>query len=321
MNESAQQLQVPKRRIYDITNVLEGVGMVEKRSKNTIAWKGSEAILGTTIDPDAKEKIEGFRASLWECEKESAMIERFLAQLPKLFLMHPSVYAQDIVKAMHFGETTKAPQRALVVVRAPSESVATILPPSEEGQPERQLYVGSKAGLETRKRKRDDFNDNFNDNSMISFNSISLVTRTEGRKVDIFLLPTVFDEKEQKVKVQELQYLTPEVTTAPEVQYSIPASTTPATTTPAADPAMLAAVVAAEHAVEQHMLAAAAEPSVNTSSLRGMSYVPLSQPMGAVAAEPPVHNSPLKGMSYIPLSQDTSLSEFFLTPPDEEAAV
>ncbi|XP_066579383.1 transcription factor E2F5 isoform X3 [Amia ocellicauda] len=29
-----------KRRIYDITNVLEGVGLIEKKTKNSIQWKG-----------------------------------------------------------------------------------------------------------------------------------------------------------------------------------------------------------------------------------------------------------------------------------------
>lgn len=29
-----------KRRIYDITNVLEGIGLIEKKSKNSIQWKG-----------------------------------------------------------------------------------------------------------------------------------------------------------------------------------------------------------------------------------------------------------------------------------------
>jgi hypothetical protein len=31
-------VQVKKRRIYDITNVMEGVGLVEKRTKNRIQW-------------------------------------------------------------------------------------------------------------------------------------------------------------------------------------------------------------------------------------------------------------------------------------------
>lgn len=30
-----------KRRIYDITNVLEGVGLIEKASKNKVQWKGT----------------------------------------------------------------------------------------------------------------------------------------------------------------------------------------------------------------------------------------------------------------------------------------
>lgn len=32
-------IQVQKRRIYDITNVLEGIGLIEKKLKNRIQWK------------------------------------------------------------------------------------------------------------------------------------------------------------------------------------------------------------------------------------------------------------------------------------------
>jgi hypothetical protein len=32
-------VQVQKRRIYDITNVLEGIGLIEKKLKNNIRWK------------------------------------------------------------------------------------------------------------------------------------------------------------------------------------------------------------------------------------------------------------------------------------------
>jgi hypothetical protein len=42
LNSAATQLQVQKRRIYDITNVLEGIGLIEKQSKNNIVWKGTE---------------------------------------------------------------------------------------------------------------------------------------------------------------------------------------------------------------------------------------------------------------------------------------
>lgn len=39
LNEAAETLRVQKRRIYDITNVLEGVGLITKASKNHIRWK------------------------------------------------------------------------------------------------------------------------------------------------------------------------------------------------------------------------------------------------------------------------------------------
>ena len=38
LNIAAVHLGVPKRRIYDITNVLEGIGLIEKRNKNHVAW-------------------------------------------------------------------------------------------------------------------------------------------------------------------------------------------------------------------------------------------------------------------------------------------
>lgn len=40
LNFAVSRLKVQKRRIYDITNVLEGIGYVEKTQKNTIKWMG-----------------------------------------------------------------------------------------------------------------------------------------------------------------------------------------------------------------------------------------------------------------------------------------
>ncbi|KAJ0231918.1 Transcription factor E2FC [Hirschfeldia incana] len=42
LNHCADVLEVQKRRIYDITNVLEGVGLIEKTTKNHIRWKGAD---------------------------------------------------------------------------------------------------------------------------------------------------------------------------------------------------------------------------------------------------------------------------------------
>lgn len=36
---AAAAMNVPKRRIYDITNVMEGCGMIVKKGKNSVMWK------------------------------------------------------------------------------------------------------------------------------------------------------------------------------------------------------------------------------------------------------------------------------------------
>jgi len=50
LNVAAGELNVQKRRIYDITNVLEGIGLIEKRGKNHIAWSDRS---GDSKDPDS----------------------------------------------------------------------------------------------------------------------------------------------------------------------------------------------------------------------------------------------------------------------------
>ncbi|GBM56374.1 Transcription factor E2F1 [Araneus ventricosus] len=40
LNTACSLLAVPKRRLYDITNVLEGAGLIQKTSRNNIQWMG-----------------------------------------------------------------------------------------------------------------------------------------------------------------------------------------------------------------------------------------------------------------------------------------
>ncbi|NWS76376.1 E2F1 factor, partial [Crotophaga sulcirostris] len=46
LNWAAEVLKVQKRRIYDITNVLEGIHLITKKSKNNIQWLGNQATVG-----------------------------------------------------------------------------------------------------------------------------------------------------------------------------------------------------------------------------------------------------------------------------------
>nr|XP_010938021.1 transcription factor E2FB [Elaeis guineensis] len=53
LNKVAETLEVQKRRIYDITNVLEGIGLIEKKIKNRIRWKGVDGLTPGVLDDDA----------------------------------------------------------------------------------------------------------------------------------------------------------------------------------------------------------------------------------------------------------------------------
>ncbi|XP_022995080.1 transcription factor E2FA-like isoform X1 [Cucurbita maxima] len=50
LNKAADTLEVQKRRIYDITNVLEGIGLIEKKLKNRIQWKGLDVSRPGDVD-------------------------------------------------------------------------------------------------------------------------------------------------------------------------------------------------------------------------------------------------------------------------------
>nr|XP_053643200.1 LOW QUALITY PROTEIN: transcription factor E2F4-like [Cherax quadricarinatus] len=59
LNQASDTLAVQKRRIYDITNVLEGIGLVNKKSKNNVQWLASrvssEDLEGELEDLESKE--------------------------------------------------------------------------------------------------------------------------------------------------------------------------------------------------------------------------------------------------------------------------
>ncbi|XP_061432115.1 transcription factor E2F4-like [Lethenteron reissneri] len=61
-----------KRRIYDITNVLEGIGLIEKKSKNSIQWKGLGPGCNTR---EVSERLVCLKAEMLELERREQELE------------------------------------------------------------------------------------------------------------------------------------------------------------------------------------------------------------------------------------------------------
>ncbi|XP_033115719.1 transcription factor E2F5-like [Anneissia japonica] len=71
LKKAADTLAVrQKRRIYDITNVLEGIGLIEKKSKNSIQWKGAGPGCNTTELADRLEVLKEELSELQDRERE-----------------------------------------------------------------------------------------------------------------------------------------------------------------------------------------------------------------------------------------------------------
>lgn len=218
INEAAQRLQVPKRRIYDITNVLEGVGMIDKRSKNVVAWKGSEAILGSTIDEEAKESMIQYRREIGSLHKEEALLDHWIEHLEKetksLYSDLPYVETNDILRAVleSSGDPPKEtlvdnegnPQQAFLAVHTPYDGIAQIPEPSPEEEAaegqhsEHKLYVGSLRGLEHFTKEQDDSSKPASSSKRRKIRSKGLPKR--GDKMEIYMLPVELDEKTQTLK-------------------------------------------------------------------------------------------------------------------------
>lgn len=84
LNQAAEALNVrQKRRIYDITNVLEGIGLIEKRSKNVIQWKAGDILKadGKQDEPEVISHLEELQSELAQLRDEESVYDEHIKWL------------------------------------------------------------------------------------------------------------------------------------------------------------------------------------------------------------------------------------------------
>ncbi|XP_052863364.1 uncharacterized protein LOC128270002 [Anopheles cruzii] len=135
LNIASTKLKVQKRRIYDITNVLEGIGMLEKKSKNNIQWKCGNSLCN--IDRNARIQREQFRLQQKENMLDEMIVELRTATNDDMTrTKHGYFTCQDLNSIEMFCEQT------IVVIKAPPEA-KLVLP---DVQTPREIFLKSEKG-------------------------------------------------------------------------------------------------------------------------------------------------------------------------------
>ncbi|KAM9508044.1 transcription factor E2F4 isoform 3-T3 [Guaruba guarouba] len=134
-----------KRRIYDITNVLEGIGLIEKKSKNSIQWKGvgpgcnTREIAHKLIE--LKADIEDLEQREQELEQQKMWVQQSIKNVTEDMKNSQLAYVthEDICRCFT-GDT-------LLAIRAPSGTRLEVpIPEGLNGQKKYQIHLKSTNG-------------------------------------------------------------------------------------------------------------------------------------------------------------------------------
>ncbi|XP_037083162.1 transcription factor E2F6-like [Pollicipes pollicipes] len=132
LNHATIVLQVQKRRLYDITNVLEGIGLIEKESKNKIRLTADSADLEELRAPGGVGATAS-AAQLQRLERQEQRLDRLIEdaglQLRWLNDDRRAAYIryQDLRGIPQFQDDT------VVAIKAPPETKLRVPDPAEDG--------------------------------------------------------------------------------------------------------------------------------------------------------------------------------------------
>ncbi|CAN6977750.1 unnamed protein product [Brassica oleracea var. botrytis] len=141
LNKAAEALEVQKRRIYDITNVLEGIDLIEKPFKNRILWKGVDASRPGDVDADVsvlQAEIENLNLQEQALDNQIRETEERLRDLSENEKNQKWLFVteEDIKSLPGFQNQT------LIAVKAPHGTTLEVPDPDEAGElPQRRYRI------------------------------------------------------------------------------------------------------------------------------------------------------------------------------------
>ncbi|XP_034467569.1 transcription factor E2F3-like [Hippoglossus hippoglossus] len=130
LNLAAETLQVQKRRLYDITNVLEGIHLIKKKSKNNIQWMGC-SLLEVEGALSQRQRLTAEVSALGE---EEQRLEQ-LIQRCSLDMRHMSDLQSNqkyaYVTYQDMKQLGNLKDQTVIVVKAPTDTKLEVPDPDE----------------------------------------------------------------------------------------------------------------------------------------------------------------------------------------------
>ncbi|XP_054837757.1 transcription factor E2F1 [Eublepharis macularius] len=131
LNWAAEVLKVQKRRIYDITNVLEGIQLITKKSKNHIQWLGNRSAVGSTSQSQGLVKeLQDLQAAEQQMDN---LIQMCTTQF-RLLTEDPDNKHSAYVTCQDLRSIADPSEQLVMVIKAPQETQMQVSDPAEAFQ-------------------------------------------------------------------------------------------------------------------------------------------------------------------------------------------
>ncbi|XP_015209734.1 transcription factor E2F6 [Lepisosteus oculatus] len=132
LNNVARTLGVRKRRVYDITNVLDGIQLIQKHTKNQIQWVGSNLIFGGQGEK-RQQKLKDELLDL--AVMEEALDELIKDCAHQLFELtdHKENASSAYVTHRDIRQIHAFQEQVVIAIKAPEETKLEVPMPKEDG--------------------------------------------------------------------------------------------------------------------------------------------------------------------------------------------
>ncbi|RVE62394.1 hypothetical protein OJAV_G00156710 [Oryzias javanicus] len=128
LNLAAETLQVQKRRLYDITNVLEGIHLIKKKSKNNIQWMGC-SLLEVEGALSQRQRLTAEVSALGEEEQRLEQLIQRCTQDMRHMSELPNNQKYPFVS--HIKQVGSLRDQTVIVIKAPTDTKLEVPDPDE----------------------------------------------------------------------------------------------------------------------------------------------------------------------------------------------